>query len=85
MILREIDSEQYDTPWEIDSQGMIPWEVQKKFELLGEILTKIINILTHWSVAQTVLNEEKKGRQKSLWTVPFSCYHRNHSFKSTHS
>ena len=46
MILREIDSEQYDTPWEIDSHGMIPWEVQKKFELLGEILTKIINILT---------------------------------------
>ena len=47
-------------------------EGQSKFEQLSEILTKVENILTHWSVAQTcaVLNDEKNGGRKSLWTVP---------------
>ena len=35
-----------------------------------EILTKIENSLTHWSVAQTGSNDEKTGSRKYCWTVP---------------
>ena len=37
---------------------------------LSEILNKIKNILTHWSLAQASSNDEKTGSQKSRWTVP---------------
>ena len=38
-----------------------------KFEYLREISTKIENILTHWSVAQTGSNEEKKLEVENLF------------------
>ena len=37
-----------------------------KFEKLSDILTKIENILTHWSVAQAGLNDEKNFVELSL-------------------
>ena len=36
------------------------------FEYLGENETKNENILTHWSVAQASLNDEKKLKIKNL-------------------
>ena len=47
-------------------------EGQSKFEQLSEILTKVENILTHWSVAQAGLNDEQNGGRASGWTVPLS-------------
>ena len=41
----------------------------RKILKLREILTKIENILTHWSVAQAGSNKEKYGGRKSRWTV----------------
>ena len=43
-----------------------------KFEYLSEVLTKIENILTHWSVAKAGLDCEKTGGRKSRWTVPLN-------------
>ena len=42
-----------------------------KSEQLGEILTKIQNILNHWSVAQAGSYEEKNWRSKILLDCPF--------------
>ena len=40
--------------------------VKLKFEQLNEILTKIENILAHWSVAQVGWNDEKKLAVENL-------------------
>ena len=40
-------------------QGMIPRQVSFFDTKVSEILTKIENIKTHWSVAQAGLNDEK--------------------------
>ena len=45
------------------------------FEYLGENLTKFENILTHWSVAQTSSNDEKKLGVENL--VGLSLYAKN--------
>ena len=42
----------------------------EKYEYLGENETKNKIILTHWTMAQAGLNDEKTGGQKSRWTVP---------------
>ena len=43
------------------------------FKIIGpsEILTKIKNILTHWSVAQAGLIDEENWRQKISLDCPF--------------
>ena len=48
MIPREIDSAQYHTPGKF-----------RKIRITGEILTKIENIVNHWSVAQAGHNDKK--------------------------
>ena len=59
--------------------GVIKETVQRDFRPpvffiieLGESLTKIENILIHWSVAQAGSNEEKTGYRKYRWTVPIT-------------
>ena len=42
----------------------------EKFKYLSENLTKIENIVTHWSLAQADLNDEKTKDLKSRWTAP---------------
>ena len=49
---------------------MIPRGDSEKFDYLGEILTKIENVLTCWLVAQAGSNDGKNGGNKSRWTVP---------------
>ena len=44
----------------------------EKFEKLGKQLSKIVNILTHWSVAQAGgRNDENNWRPKILLDCPF--------------
>ena len=65
------DSAQYDTVRNLTPRRMILRRTSEKYEYLGEILTKIENILIQWSVAQAGSNDEKKtGGRKSRWTVP---------------
>ena len=60
-------------------RGMIPRRVSfsdLQFELLGE--TKILNILTRWSVPQAGSNDEKNWRQKISLDCPFNtCFSTN--------
>ena len=54
------DSAQYDTVRNLTPRRMILRRTSEKYEYLGEILTKIENILIQWSVAQAGSNDEKK-------------------------
>ena len=71
LIPGEIDLQGYDMTGSLTRRGMIPRGVRfsdLKFNNC-KFLTKIENILTHWSVAKAGLNNKKGGR-KSRWTVP---------------
>ena len=65
------ESAQYDT---VILQG----DFYEKFDKLGEIVTKIDNLLTHWSVAQ-VRMMKKTGSRKSLWNVPLNSIRKSHT------
>ena len=53
---------QYDTPGRLTLRSMIPREdFYEKLRLTRRNLSKIENILTHWSVAQAGSNDEKNG------------------------
>ena len=55
----------------VTPRGRIPrGDFYEKFKKLGEILTKIENILTPYSVAQAGLNYEK-NMSKILFDCPF--------------
>ena len=50
------ESAQYDT---VILQG----DFYEKLDKLGEIVTKIDNLLTHWSVAQVRMMKKPEGRK----------------------
>ena len=60
MACAELYSAQFDLAGNLTPRSMILRGTLKKYEYLGENETKNENILTHWSVAQTGWNEEKK-------------------------
>ena len=58
---KSLDSAQYDTAQNLTQRSIILRGTLKKFEYLGKNETEFENILTHWSVAQAGLNDEKTG------------------------
>ena len=64
------ESAQYDT---VILQG----DFYEKFDKLGEIVTKIDHLLTHWSVAQ-VRMMKNTGSRKSRWNVPLNRIRKSH-------
>ena len=54
-----MDPAQYHTAGRLILRSLILRVDSEKFEYLNENVTKIENILTHWSVAQAGLNDEK--------------------------
>ena len=59
--------------WSNDSQGCDTPGRFIKIRISQQILTKIENILTHWSVTQAGSKDEKEGGPKFRWTVPLKC------------
>ena len=53
-------------------------EIQKNSNNSAKSQNRKHTVLTHWSLAQAGLNDEKNGGRKSRWTVPFKglCFER---------
>ena len=66
------DSTQYDTTQNLTLRSMILRRTSEKLgKYLGENEMKNENILTHWSVAQAGLNDEKNWGSKISLDCPF--------------
>ena len=61
------DSPQYG----VTPRSFIVCGDREKFEYLSKNLSKIENILTHWSLTKGGSKDEKTGCRESRWTVPF--------------
>ena len=66
------DSAQDDTVRNLTPRRMILPRTSEKYEYLGEILTKIENILIQWSVAQAGSNDETNWGPKIPLNCPFN-------------
>ena len=67
----ELDSAQYDSARCLTPCSIILHGTPEKYEYLGKNETKNETILTHWSEAQVVSNDEKNRGSKILLDCPY--------------
>ena len=72
------DFAQHDMLRNLTPRSIILRGTPEKYKYLSKNDTKNKTILTHWSVAQASLNDEKTEGRKSRWTVPL----RDNSWKN---